>query len=159
MPQYYLFFTLKKHTMKKWYKSKINILGLLLVLVGVLEAADANLLGYLGIANPEKWMSILGVVLVALRQMTSSGTTPILKVGGRKKRKKKPTGLPQDGAYTFEGNDFTTNSVATYTSDVVSQYPIEVASIFNSENSQTVFFSEEIQYKDFESLFFEVEVG
>ena len=143
--------------MKKWYKSKINILGLLLVLVGVLEAADANLLGYLGIANPEKWMSILGVVLVALRQMTSSATTPILKVGGRKKRKKKPTVFAKD-TFTFEGNEFTMSSVVTYTSDSVMEEPVSVASVYNSPDSQTVQFNEPIQFTDFESLFFEIEI-
>lgn len=147
--------------MKKWYKSKINILGILLVLVGILEATDANLLQSLGIANPEKWMSILGIILVILRQTTSSGTTPILSmVGGRKKRKKKPNGLPQypNMEYTFEGNEFNLQSVVTYTSDLVSEYPINVVSVWNSPNSQTVIFNEPIQFTDFETLYFEVEV-
>ena len=145
--------------MKKWYKSKINILGILLVLVGVLEATDANLLQSLGIVNPEKWMSILGIILVILRQTTSSGTTPILSmVGGRKKRKKKPKGLPQNNIFEFEGNDFTLSSVVTYTSDLVSEYPISVVSVFDSPAGQSVTFSEPIQYNDFETLFLEGEV-
>lgn len=146
--------------MKKWYKSKINILGILLVLVGILEATDANLLQSLGIANPEKWISILGVVLVALRQMTSSGTTPILKVGGRKKRKKKPKGLPQfpNMEYTFDENIFTMQSVVTYISDLVSEYPISVVSVYPSPLGQIVIFSEQVQFNDIETLEFEVEV-
>jgi hypothetical protein len=145
--------------MKKWYKSKINLLGLLLVLVGILEAADANLLGYLGITNPEKWMSILGVVLVALRQMTSSGTTPILKVGGRKKRKKKPSAEMNSTTFEFDGNDFVLNTEVTYTSDLVNDYSVIVIGVYDGENTQTVLFSQDIQYRDFESLFFEIEVG
>lgn len=143
--------------MKKWYKSKINLLGIFLVLIGILEALDANLLGYLGIANPEKWMSILGVVLVALRQMTNSGTTPILKVGGRKKRKKKPTSFSND-TFEFQGNDFAIDSTVTYTSDSATNETVTVKSVYESSNTQTVSFYEPIEYQDFESLFFEVEV-
>jgi len=144
--------------MKKWYKSKINLLGLLLVLVGILEAADANLLGYLGITNPEKWMSILGVVLVALRQMTSSGTTPILKIGGRKKRKKKPTSVSNSNTFEFEGNDFVMGTEVTYSSDLASQVSVFVNGVYEGENTQSVLFSQDILYTDFESLFFEIEV-
>jgi hypothetical protein len=144
--------------MKKWYKSKINILGLLLVLVGILEALDANLLAYLGIANPEKWISILGVVLVALRQMTSSGTTPILKVGGRKKRKKKPRAAMNSNTFEFDGNDFVVNTEVTYTSDLANEVTVIVTGVSDGENTQTVLFSQDIQYSDFETLYFAVEV-
>ena len=49
-------------------------------------------------------------------------------------------------------------SVVTYTSDVVVEYPISVVSVFNSPNGQSVTFNEPIQYNDFETLYFEVEV-
>jgi hypothetical protein len=98
--------------------------------------------------------------LVALRQITSSETTPILKVGGRKKRKKKPRGLPRfpNMEYTFEDTDFTLQSIVTYTSDLVSEYPISVVSVYPSPLGQIVIFSEQVQFNDFETLYFEVEV-
>ena len=145
--------------MKKWYKSKINILGLLLVLVGILEAADANLLGYLGIANPEKWMSILGVILVALRQMTNSSTTPILKVGGRKKRKKPKSKYGE--TYEFdeeEDSNFTQGMPVNVYSDLMSGDLMHVMTVTANNGAQYVQFTQPIQYNDFESLYFEVEV-
>ena len=81
----------------------------------------------------------------------------LLMVGGRKKRKK-PTVFSKNNTFGFEGNDFTLSSVVTYTSDSVMEEPVTVASVYNSPDSQTVQFNEPIQFTDFESLYFEVEV-
>lgn len=103
--------------------------------------------------------SITALIGYMIKQLMTDDNGVILSmVGGRKKRKKKPTGLPQNNVFEFEGNDFTMESVVTYTSDVVVEYPILVVSVFNSPNGQSVTFNEPIQYNDFETLYFEVEV-
>ncbi len=102
--------------------------------------------------------SLIGYLIKQL--MTDSNDKILSMVGGRKKRKKKPTGLPQypNMEYKFEGNDFNLQSVVTYTSDLVNEYPISVVSIYPSPLGQIVIFSEPIQFNDFEILYFEVEV-
>lgn len=101
--------------------------------------------------------SITSLIGYLIKQLMTDNNDKILSfVGGRKKRKK-PTGVSGD-TFTFDGNDFTSSSVVTYTSDSASEELVSVKSLFNSANSQTVIFNEPIQYTDFESLFFEVEV-
>ena len=103
--------------------------------------------------------SITALIGYMIKQLMTDDSGSILSmVGGRKKRKKKPKGLPQTNIYEFEGNDFTMESVVTYTSDVVVEYPISVVSVWDSPNSQTVIFNELAQFNDFETLYFEVEV-
>lgn len=105
--------------------------------------------------------SITALIGYLIKQLMTDSDDKILSfVGGRKKRKKKPTGLPQypNMEFTFEGSDFTLQSVVTYTSDFNIEYPISVVSVWNSPNSQTVIFNELPQFTDFETLFFEVEV-
>ena len=105
--------------------------------------------------------SITALIGYMIKQLMTDNNGVILSmVGGRKKRKKKPTGIPQypNMEFTFEGNDFTLQSVVTYTSDVNIEYPISVVSVWDSPNSQTVIFNELPQVNDFESLYFEVEV-
>ena len=147
--------------MKKWLKENWKVIAPFLIVV----ITDLFPLFY----NDKTFMSQLGIndnLAFAIRTIGAFmamyfGKVNILKmVGGRKKRKKKPKGLPQypNMEYTFEGNDFTMESVVTYTSDVVVEYPISVVSVFNSPNGQSVTFNEPIQYNDFETLYFEVEV-
>lgn len=102
--------------------------------------------------------SITSLIGYLIKQLMTDSDDKILSfVGGRKKRKKKPTVFAKD-TFTFEGQDFTLYSVVTYTSDSVMEEPVTVASVYNSPDSQTVQFNEPIQFTDFESLFFEVEV-
>lgn len=104
--------------------------------------------------------SITALIGYLIKQLMTDDNGVILSmVGGRKKRKK-PTGLPQfpNMEYTFEGSDFAMTSVVTYTSDLVSEYPISVVSIYPSPLGQIVIFNEQIQFNDFETLYFEIEV-
>ena len=161
MPLVYLFFTLKQHSMKKWFKENWKVIAPFLIVV----ITDLFPLFY----NDKTFMSQLGIndnLAFAIRTIGAFmamyfGKVNILSmVGGRKKRKKKPKGLPQypNMEYTFEGNDFNLQSVVTYTSDVNIEYPISVVSVWDSPNSQTVIFNELAQFTDFETLYFEVEV-
>lgn len=143
--------------MKSWYKSKINWVGIALILIGLLEFITPGVLESLGVANPERWFSILGMLLVFLRQMTSQNTTPILKIGGRPPREKKPTGLPQypNMEYTFEGNDFTESSNVYYSvEDGGDQFPVSILLLQNLPNKQKVIFAEKIEFTNIEDLTF-----
>ena len=101
--------------------------------------------------------SLIGYMIKQL--MTDNNGVILSMVGGRKKRKKKPTGFPQNNIFEFDENLFTTSSVVTYTSDVVfDELSVTVLSVSDSPNSQSVTFNEPIQYSDFETLLFEVEV-
>jgi len=105
--------------------------------------------------------SITSLIGYLIKQLMTDNNDRILSfVGGRKKRKKKPTVIPQypNMEFTFESNDFTLQSVVTYTSDVNVEYPISVVSVWDSPNSQTVIFNELPQVSDFETLYFEIEV-
>ena len=101
--------------------------------------------------------SITSLIGYLIKQLMTDNNDRILSmVGGRKKRKK-PTVFAKD-TFTFDGNDFTLSSVVSYTSDSVMGEPVTVASVYNSPDSQTVIFNEPIQFTDFESLYFEIEV-
>ncbi len=143
--------------MKSWYKSKINWVGIALILIGLLEFITPGVLESLGVANPERWFSILGMLLVFLRQMTSQNTTPILKIGGRPPREKKPTGLPQypNMEYPFEGNDFSETSEVTYSiSPSAEEVPVSILLLQNLPNKQKVIFAEKIEFTNLEDLTF-----
>lgn len=99
--------------------------------------------------------SLIGYMIKQL--MTDDNGVILSMVGGRKKRKKKPTGL-QNNVFEFEGNDFTLQSVVTYSSDISIETPITVGALFNGVDVQSVQFTETIQFNDFETLYFEVEV-
>lgn len=99
--------------------------------------------------------SLIGYMIKQL--MTDSDGAVLSYIGGRKKRKKKPTSFTYD-SFEFDGNDFEMSSVVYYTSDSATSELTGVSSVFNSPNSQTVIFTSPIQFTDFESLFFEVEV-
>lgn len=145
--------------MKSWYKSKINWVGIALILIGLLEFITPGVLESLGVANPERWFSILGMLLVFLRQMTSQNTTPILKIGGRPPREKKPTGLPQypNMEYSFEGNDFAETSDVYYSiEDGGDQFPVSILLLQNLPNKQKVVFVEPIEFKNIEDLTFHI---
>lgn len=100
--------------------------------------------------------SLIGYMIKQL--MTDNNGSILSMVGGRKKRKKKPNGIPQNNVFEFEGNDFALNSVVTYSSDISIETPITVGALFNGEGVQSVQFTETIQFNDFETLYFEVEV-
>lgn len=51
--------------MKKWYASKTLWVGLAVVILGALDAAQ-------GLTLPPGWTSALGVVMVALRVVTGT---------------------------------------------------------------------------------------
>lgn len=143
--------------MKSWYKSKINWVGIALILIGLLEFITPGVLESIGVANPERWFSILGMLLVFLRQITSQNTTPILKIGGRPPREKKPTGLPlyPNMEYTFEGNDFTDTSEVTYSlAPSEEQYPLNIRLLDNYPNKQKIIFVEKIEFQNIEDLTF-----
>ena len=78
------------------------------------------------------------------------------KIGGRKKRKKKPRGINGD-AFEFDDQDFTMDSVVFYTSDLVFDEPVDVMLISQTPTGQWVSFSQSISYTDLESLYFEIE--
>lgn len=102
--------------------------------------------------------SLIGYMIKQL--MTDDNGVILSMVGGRKKRKKKPTGLPKypNMEYTFDGNDFNLQGVVTCTSDLQIECPISVVSIYPSPLGQIVIFNEPIQFNDFETLYFEIEV-
>jgi hypothetical protein len=140
--------------MKSWYKSKINWVGIALILVGFLEFITPGVLESLGITNPERWASILGFILVFLRQITTKDTTPIFKIGGRPQREKKPTGI-RYGAFEFIGNDFSETSEVYYsTTHGGDQFPITVYYIEEFPDKQSVKFRENIEFTNLEDLAF-----
>ena len=73
------------------------------------------------------------------------------------KKRKKPTGIPQNNTFEFEGNDFTANSIIAYSSDLANELPVTIAALFNGEDTQTIQFNQEIHFTDFESLYFEIQ--
>jgi hypothetical protein len=141
--------------MKSWYKSKINWVGIALILVGFLEFITPGVLESLGITNPERWASILGFILVFLRQMTSQNTTPIFKIGGRPQREKKPTSILPDNMFVFSGNDFAeTDSVYYSTTAEGDQFSATIDVIIELPNSQRIKFVEPIDFTNLEDLAF-----
>ena len=103
--------------------------------------------------------SITSLIGYLIKQLLTDNNGAVLSmIGGRKKRKKKPTSFANNNSFEFEGNDFNLATISTYTSDIISEQPISVVSFYNALNSQTVTFSEPIQFTDFESLYFEIEV-
>lgn len=143
--------------MKSWYKSKINWVGIALILIGLLEFITPGVLESIGIQNPERWASILGLLLVFLRQITTQNTTPILKIGGRPRRDKKPTGLPlyPNMEYSFEGNDFTASSEVTYSlAPSEEEFPVNIILFDNYPNKQIIAFAEKIEFQNIEDLTF-----
>ena len=166
MPLHYLFFTLKQHKMKNGLFKLVAFDWIKGAIVSVLVAVLTYVQQLLTEGSQVSIKMILTTSITALigymikQLMTDNNGVILSMVGGRKKRKKKPTGIPQypNMEFTFEGNDFTLQSVVTYTSDVNIEYPISVVSVWDSPNSQTVIFNELPQVNDFESLYFEVEV-
>lgn len=141
--------------MKSWYKSKINWVGIALILIGFLEFITPGVLESLGIKNPERWASILGFLLVFLRQMTTQNTTPILKIGGRPPREKKPTCIAPNGSFIFPENDFTDTDQVYYSlAPGENEYPINIGNIVNLPATQYVLFVETIEFTNIEDLTF-----
>ena len=141
--------------MKSWYKSKINWVGIALILIGLLEFITPGVLESLGIKNPERWASILGFLLVFLRQMTTQNTTPILKIGGRPPREKKPTSVFPEGSFIFKVNDFMeTDSVYYSLESGGDQFPVTIDHIEPFPDKQSVKFRENIESNPLEDLTF-----
>jgi len=140
--------------MKSWYKSKINWVGIALILIGLLEFITPGVLESIGIQNPERWASILGLLLVFLRQITTQNTTPILKIGGRPRRDKKPTNM-LFGAFEFKGNDFTETSEVTYSiAPSEEEFPVTIYYIEPFPDKQSVKFKETPEFQNIEDLTF-----
>lgn len=142
--------------MKSWYKSKINWVGIALILIGLLEFITPGVLESLGITNPERWATILGFLLVFLRQITTQNNTPILKIGGRPPREKKPTNM-LFGAFEFKGNDFTETSQVTYSiAPSEEEFPVTIYDIETLPDKQSVKFRENIEFNSIEDLTFHI---
>lgn len=141
--------------MKSWYKSKINWVGIALILIGLLEFITPGVLESLGIKNPERWASVLGLLLVFLRQITTQNTTPILKIGGRPPREKKPTSILPSGEFEFKGNDFTETSQVTYSiAPSEEEFPVTIHYIKTFPDKQSIKFRENIEFNSIEDLTF-----
>ncbi len=101
--------------------------------------------------------SLLGYILKQL--MTDSNGSILSMIGGRKKRKKRPTSI-NNGVFEFTETLFTMDSFVTYTSDLISiPEVVTIRSVYDSVDGQTVIFNEPIQYTAFESILFEIEVN
>jgi len=144
--------------MKNWFKQNWKVITPFIIAV----ITDLLPLFY----NDKTFMSQLGIndnvafmirTIGAFMAMYFGKVNIMSMIGGRKKRKKKPTSV-NNGVYTFDENIFTLSSVVTYTSDLVIEQPIQVTNVIEGVNFQLVEFISEIQYTDFESLFFEIEV-
>ena len=144
--------------MKNWVKQNWKIITPFIIAV----ITDLLPLFY----NDKTFMSQLGIndsvafmirTIGAFMAMYFGKVNIMSMIGGRKKRKKKPTSV-QNNVYEFDENIFTMSSVVTSTSDLGSEIPISVSSVINGTNSQSVEFSSAVQYTDFESLFFEIEI-
>lgn len=164
MPLHYLFFTLKQHKMKNglfklaafdWIKGAIvSVLVAVLTYVQQLLTEGSQVSIKMILTT-----SITALIGYMIKQLMTDDSGSILSmVGGRKKRKKKPTEMPNNNVFIFEGNDFTLQSVVTYTSDMNIDESITVGALFNGDSVQSVQFLETIQFNDIESLYFEVEV-
>lgn len=60
---------------KKWYQSKTVIINLLATIVGVLGYITPELLATLGL-NPEKFISIVGVIIAIINVILRAGGQP-----------------------------------------------------------------------------------
>ena len=103
--------------------------------------------------------SIVALIGYLIKQLMTDNNGAILSfTGGRKRRKKKPTAV-NGSTFEFTESLFTVGSVVYYTSDQVSsEILVNVQSVFNGVGTQSVVFTENINYTDFESLEFEIEV-
>jgi hypothetical protein len=88
--------------------------------------------------------------------MTSQNTTPILKIGGRPPREKKPTGFTEGGySFMFDGNDFKSTDEVYYTNTLGGdQLPLTISQIRTGSDIQEVFFRENIEFTNLEDLIF-----
>ena len=143
-------------------KSKIfwtNIVGILLILLALL---NAETLALLGIKDATKFATIIGLISATLsaflRTFFNNPTVdPYVKIGGRPRREKKPTGLPQypNMEYNFEGNDFTEISEVTYSvAPSEEEIPLTIRLLTNYWNKQKVIFTEKIEFQNIEDLTF-----
>ncbi len=146
--------------MKSWYKSKINWVGIALILVGLLEFITPGVLESLGITNAERWASILGFLLVFLRQIMNTNTTPILKIGGRPTRTKKPTAIINETTFAFSGIDIFKDDQASYTHTSYPdlENPIDILAVEYSQDAglehTIVTFAEPILGETHELIFY-----
>lgn len=148
--------------MKNIKKSKIfwtNIVGIVLILLALL---NAETLALLGIQDAAKFATIIGLISATLsailRTFFNNPTIdPYVKIGGRPRRDKKPTGLPQfpNMEYSFEGNDFTDTSEVTYSlAPSEEEIPVTILLLTNYTNKQKIVFAEKIEFQNIEDLTF-----
>ena len=148
--------------MKNIKKSKIfwtNVVGIVLILLALL---NAETLALLGIEDSAKFATIIGLISATLsailRTFFNNPTIdPYVKIGGRPRRDKKPTGLPQfpNMEYSFEGNDFTDTSEVTYSlAPSEEEIPVTILLLTNYTNKQKIVFAEKIEFQNIEDLTF-----
>ena len=134
------------------------------LIVAVITAILTALLQMLTLVPPSiDWkqigiISITSAISYLLKQLATddSGDIPILKVGGRKRRKKKPN-FAINGGFNFTDLDFSAGMPVWVFSDTMSETQVTIVQTINYINNQDVIFTEPISYNDFESLYFEID--
>lgn len=148
------------HCMNNIRKSKIfwtNVIGLAISLLGLL---NPEILTGLGFENNGKFLTIIGLITAVLsiifRTFFNTPTLdPYVKIGGRPRRDKKPTGILPDRAFVFAGNDFTDTSEVYFSiAPVNDEYPLTIDRVTSLSQKQHVRFVENIEFTNIEELTF-----
>jgi len=102
--------------------------------------------------------SLIGYMIKQL--MTDESGAILSMVGGRKKRKKPKSKNNDDYEFDDEGEEnFTQGMPVNVYSDLINGDLVYVTSALTNNGSQYVQFSQPIQYNDFETLYFEIEIN
>lgn len=127
------------------------------LIVSVLTAILTAIMQMLSLVPPHIDYKQLGIISLTsgiaylIKQLgtDNNGSIPILKIGGRPTRKKKPESVNSD-VFTFSGIDLIMGLGVEYTSDIMSG-DAEITNIETLEDTQLVTFNN-LYYNDYNSI-------